>query len=319
MNLSTVTRNVLLRHAASIVVVLALTNIVGGQEVDGESKGRLTKIKYLVDQGGKLFKSGDFADSASKIRDAQTAMIALAETGNKAAIDQLKHDYDRIVKAQKLLIAKGESFEAMPQLGSIKPKSKAGSASKGDGGSDSMDAPDAAGDDTELVSFTKQVVPIVLQNCGRCHVEQTLGKYSAATYVSLLKGTRKGKAVKPGDLEMSRMIVLIEEGAMPPQGKAPPVPDDQVAILKAWIEQGAKFDGETKQRNANLTSYVSTSGNGDAGTAGSGTKGVPGNVGDSNNRGRNRPKIGPLGGGEGDDRGRDPNAGRGGSQGSGRR
>ncbi len=297
MNLSTVTRNVLLRQVAAIVVVLALTNIVGGQEIDGEAKGRLTKIKYLVDQGGKLFKSGDFAESASKIRDAQTAMIALAETGNKAAIDQLKYDYDRIVKAQKLLIPKGEEFEALPDLGSINPKSKSGSAN-GDSGSDSMAAP--AADDSEMVSFTKQVVPIILQNCGRCHVEQSLGKYSAANYVSLLKGTRKGKAVKPRDLEMSRMIVLIEEGAMPPKG--PPVPDDQIAILKTWIEQGAKFDGEKKQRNANLTTYVSTGATGSTGAAGSGTKGAPDRIGDSNTtdrgRGSDRPKIGGLGGGD---------------------
>ena len=43
MNLSTVTRNVLLRHAASIVVVLALTNIAG-VAVGGEEPGTRAEV-----------------------------------------------------------------------------------------------------------------------------------------------------------------------------------------------------------------------------------------------------------------------------------
>lgn len=306
MNLSPGTRVVLSPVFAAIVVIFSLANMLGGQEIDGEAKGRLTKIKYLVDQGGKFFKSGDFADSAAKIREAQTALISLAESGNKAVIDLLKKDYERIETARKLLTAKGEEFEALPELGSIMPKSKPGSTSKDKQGSDSMDAPAAGSDDTEMISFTKQVAPIILQNCGQCHVEESRGKYSAATYPSLIKGTRKGKAVKPGDLEMSRMIVRIEEGTMPPEG--PPVPDDQVAILKTWIEQGAKFDGEKNKRNANLTSYVPVDG--------SGTNGAAGRPGDSNaanrERRRDRPTIGALGGDRDEDQRDDDNKGRGG-------
>ena len=62
-------------------------------------------------------------------------------------------------------------------------------------------------------------------------------------YDALMKGTRYGSIVKPGDSLSSVLIMLVEGRANPaikmPHGKAE-LPKDKIAILRAWVDQGAK-------------------------------------------------------------------------------
>jgi mono/diheme cytochrome c family protein len=95
-----------------------------------------------------------------------------------------------------------------------------------------------------------------VEHCGQCHVDDNKGRYSAANYNSLKKGTRKGVAVKPRDIEKSRMVQLIEDGEMPPQ--MPEFPPEKLEKIKTWIAQGAKFDGKSK------TEKISTGRSGDS-------------------------------------------------------
>ncbi len=244
---------------------------VAAKDLSDEQKTELARIKSLVDRGGKYFKSGDFEKSADKIREAQKRLIKLAGTKNAEIVTMLKSDYTRIENVQKLLKKEKETFDELPDLNSFMPsasssdqvenpddeqnpfESDAVSTDK-DVGSDAdskeMDADkekDAESDKTEMVSFTKEVAPIIVEHCGKCHIKETKGTYSATTYDSLKKGTKKkGVAVKPGDIEKSRMVSLIEGGEMPPKSKS--FPADELATLKTWIEQGAKFDGKNKKQ-----------------------------------------------------------------------
>ena len=265
---------------------------VSAQDISDSKKTRIKRVESLVDSAGDLFKEKDFTGSADKIRDAQKELVRLAEGKNAAVVSELKNDYERIVKAQRLLEGKGESFDSMPSFKSFMSE---GSDSKGSGTKDGSDSKgsdskgsdskgsdskgsDSKGSDTkndvEMVSFTKEVAPILMQHCSQCHIDQKRGQYDMNTYTSIKKGTRKGTAIKPRDLEKSRMIALIENGKMPPRGKGP-VPEEQLEVLKNWVAQGAKFDGEGKQKNAKLNSYVSTDGSDSKGSdtkAGSDTK-----------------------------------------------
>jgi hypothetical protein len=65
----------------------------------------------------------------------------------------------------------------------------------------------------------------------------------------VLKGGENGPDVTPGDLTKSPMIAQIaqttadEDDYMPPKGnkaKIPPLTKEQVGLVRAWIEQGAK-------------------------------------------------------------------------------
>ncbi len=104
-----------------------------------------------------------------------------------------------------------------------------------------------AGDRT--VSYLKEVRPILSQHCFQCH-----GPDEAARKGKLrldLKdhvfAEREGRPIiAPGDPEGSlawERITAEDEGErMPPKGKAEPLTDKQIATLKNWIEQGARWE-----------------------------------------------------------------------------
>ena len=61
-------------------------------------------------------------------------------------------------------------------------------------------------------------------------------------YETLMKGPAEGVVVFPKDADGSRIVEVIVEGDMPRGGLK--VADEELAILKKWISEGAKFDGE---------------------------------------------------------------------------
>ena len=97
------------------------------------------------------------------------------------------------------------------------------------------------------VGFKADVEPIVKQYCLECHAPGGQGTLASgldmSSYEALLKGTRYGSIVKPGDSLSSVLIMLVEGRANPaikmPHGKAE-LPKDKIAILRAWVDQGAK-------------------------------------------------------------------------------
>ena len=97
------------------------------------------------------------------------------------------------------------------------------------------------------ISFKADVQPILKQYCLECHAAGGQGQeksgLSVDSYENLMKGTRFGSIVKPGDTLTSAMTMLIEGRAdasiKMPHGKDA-LPKDKVEVLKKWVEQGAK-------------------------------------------------------------------------------
>jgi hypothetical protein len=93
------------------------------------------------------------------------------------------------------------------------------------------------------ISFVKDVEPILNRNCVSCH-GQTLqmGGLDLGTREGALRGGAKGPVLMPGDADHSRlyrMVAGLEEPAMPKSGN---LTAQDVATLKAWIDQGARWD-----------------------------------------------------------------------------
>jgi len=92
-----------------------------------------------------------------------------------------------------------------------------------------------------LVSFAKQVAPIFSQRCLACHNARTAkGRLNMETFANLMKGGENGDSVvaaKPGD---SLLQVMIEDHSMPKD--ADPLTPEQIAIVRKWIETGARLD-----------------------------------------------------------------------------
>jgi hypothetical protein len=98
------------------------------------------------------------------------------------------------------------------------------------------------------VSFAAEVKPVLDRYCLDCHQEGGAGHaasgLSMASHADLLKGTRNGPMVIPGDSLGSNLIVLMEGRADPsikmPHGSSDKVAQYQIDAIKAWIDQGAK-------------------------------------------------------------------------------
>lgn len=108
------------------------------------------------------------------------------------------------------------------------------------------------------VSFSKQIAPILLKNCAGCHGNaEPKGGYQLHTFAMAMKPGESGEpSIAPGKPDASYLYQLISSSdadeRMPKE--ADPLPTAQIALVKRWIEQGAKFDGPDKQ--APLASLV---------------------------------------------------------------
>ena len=100
----------------------------------------------------------------------------------------------------------------------------------------------------EAISFSKNVKPIIDQNCLACHRQGGEGfqasGFSMATYDDLMKGTKFGPMVISGDSAGSNLIVLMEGRADPsismPHGSMDPVARKDIETIRLWVDQGAK-------------------------------------------------------------------------------
>ena len=96
------------------------------------------------------------------------------------------------------------------------------------------------------VSFSKDVAPVLNKFCTTCHSseEDHPSELFMDTYESLMKGGKHGKAIVPGNSKESLFAQKMSDGppfgkVMPPPRKPRPTPE-QVALILAWIDQGAK-------------------------------------------------------------------------------
>jgi WD40 repeat protein len=93
------------------------------------------------------------------------------------------------------------------------------------------------------VSYDKEVEPIFFKHCTVCHSgSEKKGKLDLSTYEGLIKGGRRGSPVVPGKSATSPLAKYLgrtEKPFMPPRGEGFITPEE-LALIKLWIEQGAK-------------------------------------------------------------------------------
>jgi WD40 repeat protein/mono/diheme cytochrome c family protein len=116
----------------------------------------------------------------------------------------------------------------------------------------------AAEPNPPVVSFKRDVAPVLLTQCQQCHgPEKSKGGYRLDSFDRLLKPGSGGdpavSAGKPAASTLYTLLVAADPDERMPK-KADPLPKEQVATIKAWIAQGAKFDGPDPA--AALSSYV---------------------------------------------------------------
>ena len=113
------------------------------------------------------------------------------------------------------------------------------------------------------ISFKQSVYPILQKNCLSCHAVGGKGYavsgFSVESYESVMKGTKFGSVIVPGSSISSTFVILIEHKADPSINmprhteqalaehdkflkgwKVPMLPLEQIRLIKAWVDQGAK-------------------------------------------------------------------------------
>lgn len=98
------------------------------------------------------------------------------------------------------------------------------------------------------VNFQDHVLPIFKQRCVKCHNQDTAkGGLVVEAYAALMEGGSSGAVIVAGQPDASRLFKLVsraEEPYMPPSGD--PLPAEQLALLKEWIQSGAPADANSK-------------------------------------------------------------------------
>ncbi|MEQ2009692.1 MAG: c-type cytochrome domain-containing protein [Limisphaerales bacterium] len=95
------------------------------------------------------------------------------------------------------------------------------------------------------VTFDKDIKPIFEKACFECHGDKKQkGKLRLDSLAATLKGGENGKAVVAGKSADSSLVKavarVVEDDAMPPEGKGKPLTNEQIGLIRAWIDQGAK-------------------------------------------------------------------------------
>ncbi len=100
------------------------------------------------------------------------------------------------------------------------------------------------------VTYAADIKPIFDNSCTKCHSgEKPKAHLDLTTLEGALKGAKHGKVIEPGDSTKSKLVINVahlsddQDDWMPPlKNKAHigPLTAEQIGLIRAWIDQGAK-------------------------------------------------------------------------------
>lgn len=100
------------------------------------------------------------------------------------------------------------------------------------------------------VTYEADIKPIFEDSCVKCHgMERPKAKLQLTSLAGALKGSKEGKVIVPGQSTKSPLVIAVaqisedDEEWMPPlhnKAKIGPLTKDQVGLIRAWVDQGAK-------------------------------------------------------------------------------
>ncbi len=243
-----------------LLAALLLLPTVSKAELSVRQARMVEVINATVMKAGISYAGGDYQQAGNRIVEAIKQLDAAMQSDSPELYDRLVPAIKRIQKAHAMLEFEGVSLP--PFQPPTRPRSDQPGSSEGKGTPSAKPTPEPSPPQRDpnppkpepspkpepvppssvsMTSFTGAVAPILVSRCGRCHVADNKGGFSAASYSALMKGPPEGVVVFAGDTVASRLIETIETGDMPRGGGR--VTPQELQTLKAWILAGAKFDG----------------------------------------------------------------------------
>lgn len=99
----------------------------------------------------------------------------------------------------------------------------------------------------EPVSFRSQIATVLLENCLACHgPKKAEGGYRVDTFEELQRTGDSGESpIVASDVAASELIrrLTTDDESLRMPADSEPLPTDQVELMKSWVAEGAKFDG----------------------------------------------------------------------------
>ncbi len=93
----------------------------------------------------------------------------------------------------------------------------------------------------DTVYFRNTILPLLVSNCSMsgCHDATSHKEDVVLTSYASVRSTGEIKLSKPRESELYKVLIKNDPKERMPEGKAP-LPDEQIAQILKWIEQGAK-------------------------------------------------------------------------------
>src|SRR5262249_8032668 len=106
-------------------------------------------------------------------------------------------------------------------------------------------------DRKDPVQYEKDIEPIFVNKCLFCHSGSVKeGKFDLSSYELLMRGGRSGQVIVPGkspESKRTKSAGKTDKPFMPPKGEEPLTPQE-LALIKLWIDQGAKAPSGVRER-----------------------------------------------------------------------
>lgn len=218
-------------------------------ELNSREKQIVSAIESTINRAQSEYQSQKLDASVNSLKRAIEQIQVGLKVGSADLFDSLEPQMKRITTIHAMLELEGVSVPPFHRPERPSPKVPEGAAMTEKPAVPG--APPSKESFFATVGFSTHVAPILVGKCGRCHVTGNKGDFNMANYNALMKGSKAGVVIFPGDANGSALIEEIESGAMPPNGSLTP---QELITLKTWINTGAKFDGADP--NATLTSAV---------------------------------------------------------------
>ena len=222
---------------------------LGGRVVDAQdlqSPTDIDSVRSAVKQAEEYYKQKSYGESAKYIEICNVHFVDLVLAGQSKDIAEWERLHRKLTKAAEVLTIEGAEFTPLAPWSEIFSKLR----QMKDGSKDpaNKDKPiKDTGPEGDGIRFSTDVAPVLVEHCGRCHVDKTTGGFTMPNYEGLMKGSRAGVVLFAGDPDGSPLVEAMASGTMPPSGNK--VPEDKLSKIKAWVKAGAKFDGEDPKAN----------------------------------------------------------------------
>jgi len=95
------------------------------------------------------------------------------------------------------------------------------------------------------LTYAKDIHGLFEQNCTKCHgAAKQKARVRLDSLEATLKGGEHGKVIVPGHSAHSPLVFCVarlrDDTAMPPKKEGKTLSAEQIGLIRAWIDQGAK-------------------------------------------------------------------------------